>query len=216
MKKHFDASLYLVTDQAACQGRDLLGVIQEAVQGGVSAVQLREKQIATRPFVDLARRIKALLADTPVPLIINDRVDVALTVGAEGVHLGQDDLHPREARRLLGPEPLIGLSVNTPEQVREAGRLEVDYLGAGPVFPTPTKSDHKAPLGLEGLREMTALARVPVVAIGSISVEVCPKVLQTGVDGIAVVSAVCSAPSPEQAARRLRACVSAFHNTDPE
>ncbi len=210
MKKIFDFSLYLVTDQPACQGRNLLEVIRESVRGGVSAVQLREKQLGAREFVDLARRVKTLLEETPVPLIINDRVDVALSAGADGVHLGQDDLHPRDARRLLGFDPVIGLSVNTLEQVREGERLEVDYFGAGPVFPTSTKKDHKSPLGLEGLAAMGKAADKPLIAIGSVSLDTCPDILQTGVDGVAVVSAICSAFSPEQAARRFRTCLSAF------
>ncbi|MCF8104133.1 MAG: thiamine phosphate synthase [Desulfohalobiaceae bacterium] len=209
MKKQFDFSLYLVTDQGACLGQELLEVIRQAVRGGVTAVQLREKQAQTRQFVELAGKVKALLADTPIPLVINDRVDVALAAGADGVHLGQEDMDVPDARKIMGPELILGLSVNAPEQVQEANKLEVDYFGAGPIFPTPTKKDHKTPLGEQGLQVVVKASQKPVVAIGAITAENCPAVCKKGVAGIAVVSAICSAASPEKAARELKACLAA-------
>ncbi len=210
MKKEFDFSLNLVTDQTACLGRELLAVISQAVQGGITAVQLREKQASTRQFVELAGKVKRLLADTPIPLIINDRIDVALAAGADGVHLGQDDMPVRDARKIMGRDLILGLSVNTLEQVREANNLEVDYFGAGPVYPTRTKKDHKTPLGEAGVKAIVKASRKPVVAIGSITTENCPGICKTSVAGIAVVSAVCSAASPEKAARELKACLAAY------
>lgn len=205
----FDLGVYLVTDRALCLGRDLLEVIAAAVQGGVSIVQLREKSCDAREFVALARRVRELLAPQGVPLLINDRVDVALAAGADGVHVGQSDIHPLDVRRMLGDDAIIGLSVETMEHVREAATLKVDYLGVGPVFPTATKPDHSEPWGIDGLRAVRAASALPMVAIGSVQAGNAVEIMSTGVEGVAVVSAICSAESPERAARLLRGVVSA-------
>ncbi|WP_022660994.1 thiamine phosphate synthase [Paucidesulfovibrio longus] len=199
-----DYGVYLVTDQGLCLGRGLLEVVAEAVRGGASMVQLREKKCDTRDFVALARRLKALLGPLGVPLLINDRVDVALAAGADGVHVGQSDMHPADVRGLIGPEAIVGLSVECMEHVLQADALGVDYLGVGPVYATATKPDHSEPWGLEGLRRVRAASRLPMVAIGSVNAENAAQVMETGMDGLAVVSAICSAPSPEQAAGALR------------
>lgn len=196
--------LYLVTDSALSRGRSLDEVVGAAVQGGVSCVQLREKQLNTRDFVALAQSLKALLSARRIPLVINDRIDVALACGADGVHLGQSDMPVQEARRLLPPEVFIGWSVETPQDVQRASQLPVDYLGVSPVFATPTKTDTSTPWGLDGLRQVRAATALPLVAIGGIHHGNAVQVLQAGADGLAVVSAICSANDPRAAAAQLR------------
>lgn len=193
--------LYLVTDQALCRGRTLADVVAAAVQGGVSCVQLRDKHLEAREFLAQALALKHLLAPLGVPLVINDRVDVALACGAEGVHLGQGDMPPDEARRLLPPEVFIGWSVEKPQDVARSASLPVDYLGVSPVFATPTKTDTKAPWGLDGLRQVRAMTALPLVAIGGIHPGNAAGVFEAGADGLAVVSALCAAEDPGAAAR---------------
>ncbi len=197
--------LYLVTDQQALRGRSLTDVVKQAVQGGVTCVQLREKTATTRDFVTLACALNHLLTPLGVPLVINDRIDVALACGAQGVHLGQSDMSVELARQLLPPQVFIGLSVETPDDVRHAASLPVDYLGVSPIFPTPTKTDTAAPWGLAGLRQVRAMTHLPLVAIGGIQLTNAFEVLQAGADGLAVVSAICSADDPCGAARSFRA-----------
>ncbi|HEY6881953.1 MAG TPA: thiamine phosphate synthase [Polyangiales bacterium] len=198
-------SLYLVTDRAWLGGRTLVQLVEAALRGGVTAVQLREKALDTRTFVAEARALKRLLAPHGVPLVINDRVDVALACDADGVHLGQSDMKVVDARRLLPPHVFIGLSVETMEQVHASAALPVDYLGVSPVYATPTKQDTHTPWGLSGLSQVRAQTRLPLVAIGGISAENAAQVRAAGADGIAVVSAICSAENPELAAAKLRA-----------
>lgn len=195
--------LHLVTDAALCGPRGVEAVVAEAVRGGATCVQLREKHLDTRPFVERARALKALLAPLGVPLIINDRVDVALAVGADGVHVGQSDLSADDVRRLM-PGALIGLSVENAEQVRGAWGQPVDYLGVSPVFTTPSKHDTAPALGLGGLAALRALTDLPLIAIGGIDLDNAAQVMAAGADGLAVVRALCAAPDPAQAARTLR------------
>ncbi len=199
-----DYRLYLVTDRELSVGRDIEDVVLEAVRGGVTMVQLREKTLPTRPFVESARRLKAVLAPLGITLIINDRVDIALASGADGVHIGQEDMPYLDARRLLGPEAIIGLSVENPEQAAEAEALDVDYLGVSPVFVTPTKSELETQWGLEGLQQLRLKSQKTLVAIGGIGPRNAAGVLEAGADGLAVVSAICSAPDPRAAAADLR------------
>lgn len=202
--------LYLVTDSALSRGRSLDEVVTAAVQGGVSCVQLREKHLNTRDFVTLAQSLKAVLSPLRIPLVINDRIDVALACHADGVHLGQSDMPVEDARRLLPKEVFIGWSVETPHDVTRASNLPVDYLGVSPVFATPTKTDTSAPWGLDGLRQIRQSTPLPLVAIGGIHEANALQVLQAGADGLAVVSAICSADDPRQAAATL-AAISAKH-----
>lgn len=195
--------LYLVTDRALSLGRDLEWVVGEAVKGGVSMVQLREKDMDTRGFIDLGGRLLRLLRPLGVPLIINDRVDVVLAVDADGVHVGQSDMPYETARRLLGPDKIIGLSVENMDELRQAESLDVDYVAVSPVYSTATKTDTAAPFGLDGLREAVRLTRHPVVAIGGMNENTAPAVFAAGADGIAVVSAICSAPDPAAASAKL-------------
>lgn len=195
--------LYLVTDRPLSLGRDLEWIVEEAVKGGTTIVQLREKSLDTREFIELGLRLKRTLAPYGVPLIINDRVDVALAVDADGVHIGQSDMPYEIARRLLGPDKIIGLSVENMDEVAEANALDVDYVAVSPVYGTPTKTDTAPPFGLDGLKKAAALTRHPVVAIGGMNRSTASGAMACGIDGIAVVSAICSAPEPQQAAREL-------------
>ncbi len=209
MRRPLDCSLYLVTDRPSCAGRDLLEVVRQAVQGGVTLVQLREKDLPARELVHLAREMKELLHRFAVPLIINDRVDVALASGADGIHVGQEDLHPLDVRKLAGPDLILGYTAHTPELAREAESLPVDYLGAGPVFGTRTKKDPKPTLGLDGLRRIRQAFSRTLVGIGSINTENAAQVIRSGADGVAVVSAICSAPSPLETAAQMRQSIAA-------
>jgi thiamine-phosphate pyrophosphorylase len=202
-----DLRVYLVTDRALCLGRDLLEVVVQAVLGGVGAVQLREKCASFEEFVALGLKVKDVLDSRNIPLIINDRVDVALAVGARGVHLGQGDIDSSLARRLLGPAAIIGLSVENLEQVRAAEHLDIDYLGLSPVFATPTKPEADHPWGLEGVRRVRETSRHRLVGIGSIGPGNAAAVIKAGAHGVAVVSAICSAPDPCRTALELRRAV---------
>jgi thiamine-phosphate pyrophosphorylase len=171
--------------------------------GGAAGIQLREKDVSTRFFVEEARQMKALTTKFCVPLIINDRIDVALASGADGVHIGQDDMPYAEARRLMGPRAIIGLSVETWNDVVEAEVLDVNYLGVSPVFETPTKTDTKGNWGLEGLAKIKAYSRHPLVAIGGMNASNAKEAVTAGADCIAVVSAICAAPDPLRASREI-------------
>jgi thiamine-phosphate pyrophosphorylase len=195
--------LYLVTDRGLCGQRSLADVILQAVKGGVSCVQLREKGLSTRAFVEEAKRIKSLLSSFGVPLIINDRLDVTLAVEADGIHIGQEDMPCEVVRKFLGPNAIVGLSVETWSDVERAESLDVSYLGVSPVFETPTKTDIKGSWGLDGLARIRAYSHHPVVAIGGINVSNAAAVIETGVDAIAVVSAICAAPNPFEVAKQL-------------
>ena len=199
----FDLSLYLVTDRPLSLGRDMRWVVTEAVKGGCTIVQLREKDCDTREFVQLAQELKAVLKPLGVPLIINDRIDVALAVDADGVHIGQSDMPYEIARRLLGPDKLIGLSVESMEDIEEANKLDLDYIGISPIFGTPTKTDTAEPFGLDGAQRAMAASVHPAVGIGGMNHRTAQEVMLRGVDGIAVVSDICSADSPRQSSQEL-------------
>ena len=195
--------LYLVTERSMLRGRDLTDVVMLAVEGGVTMVQLREKDISTLEFIELAQALKSVLMRMRVPFIINDRVDVALAVDADGVHIGQSDMPYDIARRMLGSDKIIGLSVENFAEIEEANRLDVDYIGVSPVFATPTKTDTAMPFGLDGLREAVRRSLHPSVAIGGINKSNFRSVLSTGTNGIAVVSAIMDSDNPREASRLL-------------
>jgi len=196
--------LILVTDRSLARGRPLEDVVRAAVRGGVTAVQLREKTCPTREFLETGRKLIAVCRPLGVPLIINDRADVALALGADGIHVGQDDLPPDEARRLMGPDAIVGLSVETAGQAADAEGQDVDYLGVSPVFATPTKPDTPRAWGPEGLRALRPRTRRVLVAIGGVNAENAASVVAAGANGLAVVSAICSSADPERAARAIR------------
>ena len=209
MRKDIDLSLYLVTDRDLSLGRSLEEVVSEAVAGGVTIVQLREKEASTGEFITLARRLMTLLRPLGIPLVINDRVDVALAVDADGVHIGQSDMSYEDVRRLLGPDKIIGLSVESFEDIEKANLLDVDYIGISPVYGTPTKTDTAEPFGLEGLRKAVAMSVHPAVAIGGMNASTIGEVIAAGADGVAVVSAICSAQNIRLATSELKAIVEA-------
>lgn len=199
--------LYLVTDSEATQGRDFISIVLDAVKGGVTMVQLREKKATTRHFVELGTALHQALQPLGIPLIVNDRVDIALAIRAEGVHIGQSDMPYAMVREILGHDKIVGLSVENMQQVVEANQLDVDYIGISPVFATPTKTDTAQPFGLDGLRQAVAISQHPTVAIGGINIHTAAEVMKCGTDGIAVVSAIMSNDNPQQAARQLRNCI---------
>jgi thiamine-phosphate pyrophosphorylase len=195
--------LCLVTDSALANGRSLGGIVAAAVKGGVTLVQLREKTASTRAFIEQARVLKRLLAPLRVPLLINDRIDVALAAGADGAHVGQQDMSVALARQLLGPAAIIGLSITELGQVRDRDVELADYLGVGPIFAQSTKLDATPPLGLDGLAEVRRASSKPIVAIGGVSAANADAVRSAGADGIAVVSAIMGADDPRAAAAAL-------------
>ncbi len=199
-----DYTLYLVTDRPLAGGRPLASVVAEAIEGGVTVVQLREKQAGGREFYEQALAVHAVTRRYGVPLIIDDRLDIMLAVGAEGIHVGSGDL-PAERARALAPGKILGCSAGSMEELRRAEAAGADYIGVGPVFPTPTKADAGPALGLDGLRRLVAATPLPCVAIGGIHPENAGGVAAAGVAGIAVVSAVMGQPRPAEAARVLRA-----------
>ncbi len=199
-----DLSLYLIVGPEAVGGRDLFSVVSAAVRGGASLVQLRDKTASDAAMTAQARALKALLNPLGVPLIVNDRLDVALAAEAEGLHLGQEDMAPAEARAALGPGRILGVSAGDAEEAKIADPALVDYVGVGPVYATGSKADAGAAIGLDGLAAMRALLALPMVAIGGIDETNAAAVMARGVEGVAVVSAICGAKDPEAAARALR------------
>ena len=206
MARPFDLSLYLVTDAALIGDRSLVDVVGQAVAGGVTFVQLRDKDRPTRALIDQARALKALLAPRGIPLVVNDRLDVAWAAGADGVHVGQDDMPPALVRQWLGPDAIIGLSVGSFAELATLDPAVVDYAGVGAVHATPTKPDCP-PLSPGDFHEICRHLGVPVVAIGGLNLDTLAWPLAHGADGIAVVSAICAAPDPAAAAHALRQAV---------
>ena len=202
--KSIDYSLYLVTDRGLSLGRSTCEVVEMAVRGGATCVQLREKTASTREFIREAWAIKDLLATHQVPLIINDRLDVAMAVDAEGVHLGQKDTSLDVAQSIVGDRMLIGISVESLADAIAATKGGADYLGVSPIYDTPTKTDTAPALGLEGLAEIRRTVKTPLVAIGGLNLDNAADVIRSGADGVAVVSAIVSAEDPENAARQLK------------
>lgn len=199
-----DYSLYLVTDRSLLTNLDLLPAVDQAVKGGVTLVQLREKNVSSRDFYHLALKMKEMLSHSGVPLIINDRLDIALAIEADGLHIGQEDLPLPVARRLLGRDKILGYSVANVEQARYGENNGADYLGAGSVYPTGSKEDAGHPIGLEMLRNIKLSVHIPVVGIGGISRERLHEVKAAGIDGISVISAVLGGPDIEARAQWLR------------
>ncbi|WP_311065878.1 thiamine phosphate synthase [Halomonas sp. DWK9] len=200
-----DLSLYLVTDAALCAGIGLEATVEAAVKGGVTMVQLRDKHASDEAMIAQAKRLKALLAGTGVPLIINDRLNVAVASQADGLHVGQSDTAVQEARQALGPQAILGLSINTLEQLHNAPVALLDYVGLGPVFATVSKQDHAQPIGFDGLATLASACSLPSVAIGGLKAEHAAQVKAAGANGLAVISAICGQPDPYQATLAFRA-----------
>lgn len=199
-----DYSIYLVAQTNVCTPERLLKVVEDALRGGVTLVQLREKNAETGAFVATAQALSGLLKRYNTPLIINDRIDVALACDAAGVHLGQNDMPLGLARKILGFNKIIGISASNVQEAITAEQGGADYIGAGAVYATPTKTDAGTPLGLTGLKAITRAVKIPVVAIGGINVNNAALVRQQGASGVAVVSAVMAAVNPNAAALELK------------
>ena len=195
--------MYLVTDEGLSAGRGISYVVEQAVRGGVTMVQIREKELNTRDFLARAIELKKILSTREIPLIINDRIDIALAAEADGVHVGQTDMPYDHVRKILPEKMILGLSVETMEQVDEAEDYDLDYISISPLFFTPTKTDLYREWGLHGLREVRGRTRHRLVAIGGINSSNVAEVIKAGADGVAVVSAICSAPDPEGESRKL-------------
>ncbi len=202
-KSKCNYSLYLVTDSGLSRGRSHEEIVACAIRGGVTVVQLREKDCCTRDMIAMARRLVALCRALHVPLIVNDRLDVALAADADGVHVGQDDMPVPIARKLLGPYKILGVTAHTPEQALKAIKEGADYIGASPIFATATKADAGKPIGLAGLKKICRACGIPVVGISGINASNAESVIRAGAAGIAVVSAIVSAEDVEEAAREL-------------
>ena len=199
-----DFSLCLVTDENISGNRSVIDIVKSAVEGGVTMVQLREKKLSTRKIIERAIELKNILNHFHIPLIINDRLDIALAVKADGIHIGQSDMPFEMARKLIPESMIIGLSIETIEQALEAENYKVNYLGVSPVFPTPTKGNFdEKPWGLDGLRNLRKLSKHKLIAIGGINKSNAADVIKAGADGLAVVSAICAAPDPKAATREL-------------
>ena len=193
MKKQLDLTLYLVLDPLLCGGIDgMVTTTKIAVENGVTAVQLRsEQEYSGKNWYDAAQALKEVLSSTQVPLFINDHVDIALAIDADGVHIGQSDLPVDVTRRLIGTDKWLGLSVSNRSQLENVPWHLVDYLGIGPIYPTATKKDAAAATGIAQLKELVKAKQCPAVAIGGIGVNNLTEIIQTGIEGIAVVSAIC-------------------------
>jgi thiamine-phosphate pyrophosphorylase len=202
-----DWSVYLVTDPVLVGERPLLEVVAAAIRGGVRVVQYRQKEASTRVMLTVATEMARLCHQMGACFLVNDRLDVALAVDADGVHVGQEDLPVAVARRLLGQGKLLGVSVHSEADILQAELDGADHVSISPVFATSTKLDHQTPLGLTGVCTLAGLARVPVIAIGGIHADNAADVIRAGACGICVVSAIIAAPDPELAARELYQCV---------
>ena len=202
VRQNMDFTLYLVTDRRWLGERTLWDGIEEAILGGVTLVQLREKEISSKEYLELAQRVKEVTDRHGIPLIINDRIDIAMAIDADGVHLGPEDLPVPLARKLMGNGKIIGSSAASVAEALLFQAQGADYLGVGAVFPTATKQGTEK-VGLEDLREIKSAVHIPVVAIGGIRAENAKPVMETGVDGVAVVSAIMAHTDIREAARQL-------------
>jgi len=205
-KNHLDLRLYLITDSDLVGDRSILDVVDQAVAHGVGLVQLRDKQAEARDLLEMANALKARLGETDVPLVINDRVDVAAAAGV-GCHIGQSDLPPSAARSILGEAAIIGLSLDHPDQAIAADSAHLDYVAHGPFAVTGSKLDAGRPVGVRGIQEVRARTALPLVAIGGIDVTNTAEAVRAGADGVAVISAVMAAGDPGAAASALLGAV---------
>ncbi|MBQ6139610.1 MAG: thiamine phosphate synthase [Methanobrevibacter sp.] len=202
-KEDIDYSVYLVTDRRNKTDEEFLNIIEEAIKGGTTIVQLREKTASTKEFYELALKVKEITSKYDVPLLINDRIDIALAVDSEGVHIGQDDMPAVVAREIIGKEKILGVSASTVEEAKKAETDSADYIGSGAVFPTATKDDADS-VSKEELKEIVDSIDIPVVAIGGITIENANTLKGSGIAGFSVVSAIMSAEDPKESSQKLR------------
>ncbi|MGR9397584.1 thiamine phosphate synthase (plasmid) [Rhizobium leguminosarum] len=203
--KAFDLSLYLVLDPDLCAEIGMVETARLAVAGGATMVQLRDKHAGTIGMIETGRALKQAFEGTGALLIVNDDVEAAIAIGADGLHIGQEDMDAHKARTMIGPDMILGLSVETAPLAAAVDPDLVDYTGVGPVFATPTKADHKQPIGFDGLAKLVKASQVPSVAIGGLKADHVAQVFAAGAKGLAVVSAICGTPDPEAATRHIAA-----------
>ena len=203
IKEDIDYSVYLVTDSRDKTEEEFLAIIEEAIKGGTSIVQLREKTASTKDFYELALKVKEITSRHDVPLLINDRIDIALAIDSEGVHIGQDDMPADIARAIIGDEKILGVSASTVDEAVKAQKDGADYIGSGAVFPTSTKDDADS-VSKDELKEIVNSIDIPVVAIGGITLENAQELKDTGISGFSVVSAIMSAKDPQEASEKLK------------
>ena len=203
IKEDIDYSVYLVTDSRDKTEEEFLVIIEEAIKGGTSIVQLREKTASTKDFYELALKVKEITSRYDVPLLINDRIDIALAIDSEGVHIGQDDMPADIARAIIGDEKILGVSASTVDEAVKAQKDGADYIGSGAVFPTSTKDDADS-VSKDELKEIVNSIDIPVVAIGGITLENAQELKDTGISGFSVVSAIMSAKNPQVASKKLK------------
>ena len=206
-----DLSLYLVLDPGLCAGFGMVETARAAVAGGASVVQLRDKHADTPLMIETGRALKAALSGTGALLIVNDDVEAAVAIGADGLHIGQEDMDAPTARARIGDGMILGLSVETEALAAGIDPAIVDYAGIGPVFATSTKADHKEPIGFAGLARLVRVCPVPAVAIGGLKAAHVGDVFAAGADGLAVVSAICGTRDPEAAAREIAENIRKLH-----
>ena len=206
-----DPRLYVILDRAAARGRDLLTILDATLAGGCRLVQLREKEWPSGRLLPMAERLRDRCRAAGATFVVNDRLDLALALGADGVHLGQDDLPPAAARPLLRPGMILGLSTHSPEQARAAQAAGADYVAVGSMFPTGTKPDFQL-VGPEIIGKLRGEISVPLIGIGGITHDNVAQVIHAGADGVAVISAVCAAPDPEAATRRFLGAIESARN----
>lgn len=207
--KYINYSLYLVTERSLLQDIELEEAVEEAILGGTTLVQLREKNISTMEFYKIAVDIKKVTDKYNVPLIIDDRLDIALAVDAAGIHVGQSDMPCDIARKLVGKDKIVGVSAGSVEEALKAQKDGADYLGVGAVFPTGTKKD-ATDVSIETLKEIIQKVDIPVVAIGGVSQDNVDKLADTGIDGISVISAILGKKDVRKAAKELKVAVEKF------
>lgn len=203
-KDHVDYSLYLVTDRKLSLGRSNIEVIAAAVEGGATIVQLREKELDTRAFYEEGLKVKAFLKARHIPLIVNDRIDIALALDADGVHIGQEDMPLDIARRILGPAKIIGVSAINPQEAQAAEAGGADYLGLSPIFVTATKPELTRQIGIEGIPAIRRSVRIPLVGIGSMNETNAYEAIRAGLDGVAVISGIVSRENVTEASRKIK------------
>ena len=202
-KEDIDYSVYLVTDHRNTNDEEFLDIIEEAIKGGTTIVQLREKTASTKEFYQLALKVKEITSKYDVSLLINDRIDIALAVDSDGVHIGQDDMPADIARKIIGKDKILGVSASTVAEAKKAEADGADYIGSGAVFPTATKDDADSVSKLQ-LKEIVHSIDIPVVAIGGITLENADTLKDTGIAGFSVVSAIMSADNPREASQKLK------------
>ncbi|WP_025028738.1 thiamine phosphate synthase [Caldalkalibacillus mannanilyticus] len=209
-----DFHLYVITGEQFYPQQEYLAVIEEAILGGADIVQLREKNKTKKELLEMAKKLKELCSKYHVPFIVNDHIDIALAVDADGIHLGQDDLPLSEARRILGSEKIIGISTHAIEEAIEAERNGADYIGVGPIYETKSKVDVVDPVGLSYIKEVVSQTKIPFVAIGGIKLHNLDKVLEAGAQRICVISAIVGAENVKEAASQFSSRIRAANRSE--